>query len=144
MIRFPTALLAALDSRVRACMTFPRADDMFWIYGEREEDLLRRQAERSEEAVRLQLEEEMKARLGRDSLSREEHLQIAELVAAKAGSKLEDVMANLENWNEERAKVFAQTYMNVLKECLDEFLAGFDEAKGREIRLCVVKYAHCL
>ena len=64
----------------------------------------------------------------------QERVEIAESLVRDAAVGAAAGMHALRQVDEARVTAFARGYMNVLKECLDEFLQGYKEAKHAEVR----------
>ena len=67
-------------------------------------------------------------------LTMQERVDIAEALVRDASAGAAAGLGALRRVDEQRVTAFARGYMNVLKECLDEFLAGYKEAKHAEVR----------
>ncbi len=67
-------------------------------------------------------------------LTMQERVDIAEALARDASAGVSASLSALRQVDERQVTSFARGYMNVLKECLDEFLAGYKEAKHAEVR----------
>ena len=67
-------------------------------------------------------------------LSMQERVDIAEVLARSASGQASAALARLRSLDEATLRGFAHGYVGVVRECLDEFLAGYADAKHAQVR----------